>query len=210
MSSTGIVRTATPSDALALSQLLAMARTDVVPLIPADIAAYLARGRVLVLDIDGWLVGAAHVEVDDRRARVRSLAVHPALAGRGLEHRLVAATVALCGTQRLLLERFEPRPIASPAQPRTAGAGLVRRIVYWTMLLLALPKVIASAGGNEPALAMVVWSALALVFERTPRIPRAIVHRARRRRELTRTRRDLVAVLSCTPVGRCHQANRVR
>ena len=172
----GIIRGATPADAAALSDLLACAGADNLPLSATDLAASLRRGHLLVLDLGaGTLGAAAHVELDrirrERHVVFRYLAVHPALAGRGVEQRMATAMLEVC-------DGVDPRGVhmalATPDQPGALPGEAVRRMVHLLMFLLALPRVIASAGHNDAAAVVLVWSALALVSAaRTPRIPRA-------------------------------------
>lgn len=182
-SSSGFIRDATIADAPALSALLAATRTDLVPMSESEVAALIERVRVLVLDHgEGWLGGAAQVVIDptQRRAVFRVIAVHPELAARGVEERLAMATIATRDTRRFDLALHTSDAIATHEQFRLLRVELGRRMMYLTMLLLALPHVIASAGTGTAAVVMFVWSALALLTAaRTPRIPRAIVHRRR-------------------------------
>ena len=85
-SSTGTIRSASLADAGALARLCAALGLDVLALGAADIAAYLDRGHLIVLDSGD---GTMH-------ARIELFAVHPALAGNGTEDRMAAALLALC------------------------------------------------------------------------------------------------------------------
>lgn len=179
---TGTVRRATHADAPALSQLLACTRTDNLPITTADVASLLDRGHLLVLDVGAGALGAAaYVEPIEtggtHRAVLRYLAVHPGLDGSDLRRRLISATRDLCDGLNAVAIEHEPVP---DELIRVAHGELARRFAYLTTFLLALPRVLASMGHNGVAVAMLVWSALAL-FAATPppRIPRAIVHRPR-------------------------------
>lgn len=179
---TGTLRRATHTDALALSQLLACTGSDNLPITAADVAALLERGHLLVLDVGGGALGAAtYVEPIEtggtHRAVLRYLAVHPGLAGGDVRCRLTRATRDLC--DGLDAVAIEPQP--GPGELiRVVHGKLARRFAYLTMFLLALPRVLASMGHNDAAVAALVWSALALfTATRVPRIPRAIVHRRR-------------------------------
>jgi len=184
----GTIRTATLADAPALSELLACARTDVLPLTESHVATMLSRGHVIVLDLGGGRIGgAAHVRIEQigsvRHAIVRSLAVHPALAGCGVGQRLIRALIALCDTHGTPLRPFRDVDLPSRQQLRAAHVGLARHAVLWTLLALSLPRVIASAGADTVSTFVLVWSALALVLHtRPPRIPRAMVWGRRRMR----------------------------
>jgi hypothetical protein len=85
LSDLGIIRCATPTDAQALSRLMAAHGTEALPLTAADLAAWRARGPLLVLELaDGSLGGVASVTPAAMRDDVRYLAVHPALGRRGI------------------------------------------------------------------------------------------------------------------------------
>jgi hypothetical protein len=187
---TGTVRRATHADGPALAQLLACTGTDNLPIAPADVASLLDHGHLLVLDVGAGALGAAaYVEPIEtataHRAVVRYLAVHPALASGDLRCRMTSATRDLCaGLDAVAIEQ-EPVP---DELVRVVRGEIARRFTYLMMFLLALPRVLASMGHNGVAVAALVWSALALfTAARTPRIPRAIVHRRRGARLLAWT-----------------------
>ncbi|HET9987087.1 MAG TPA: hypothetical protein VFQ65_01170 [Kofleriaceae bacterium] len=74
----------------------------------------------------------------------------------------------------------EDTALATYDQLEVLPFEIMRRAGYLLMFLLSAPRVIASAGTNALALALFVWSALALLFAtREPHIPNAIVHRPR-------------------------------
>ena len=85
LSDLGIIRCATPADAQALSRLMAAHGTEALPLTASDLAAWRARGPLLVLELaDGSLAGVAAVTPDGPTRDVRYLAVDPALGRRGM------------------------------------------------------------------------------------------------------------------------------
>jgi len=182
----GTIRSATPEDAPALSRLLACVGRDALPVTAGDVAVLLSRGHLLVLDLGagplgaGTLGAAAHAVLDrtggERHAVVRYLAVHPELEARQIEPRMTAAMLERCSGARSL-----PAVLATPAQIHALRDHIARRMVHMMMFLLALPRVIASAGHHGPAVFVLVWSALALISaRRTPLLPpRAIVRRPR-------------------------------
>ena len=162
LSDLGIIRCATPTDARALSRLMAAHGTEALPLTAADLAAWRARGPLLVLELsDGSLGGVAAVTPAATRDEMRYLAVHPTLGRRGMH---------------TMLEHCH-------AQRARVRGELARRVSYVTMLTLALPGVVISLGHDPATLAIFVWATLALIRSaRMPRLPRAIVCRRRTRR----------------------------
>jgi hypothetical protein len=178
----GTVRSATPADALALSQLMACVGTDNLPITVADVTALLDRGRLLVLDLGAGVLGAAvHVTPvrmgRTHRAAVRYLAVHPALAGSDLRLRMTEATLDLCDALDVAGIESET---ALHEQVHALRGEIARRLAPLMVLLLAVPRVIASMGRDGAAGVALVWSALALFTAlRRPRLPRAIVRRPR-------------------------------
>lgn len=98
----GTIRSATLADARAIAALCAVLDLDVLPLGIADVAAYLDRGPLLVLDLgDGTIGAAAHVALEPAHgdlvhARLEFFAIHPALARNGAEDRMAAALLAIC------------------------------------------------------------------------------------------------------------------
>lgn len=176
---TGTVRRATLADAPALSQLLAGAGTDNLPITTADVAPQLERGHLLVFDVGAGALGAAaYVEPIEagsaRRAVVRYLAVDPALVGPDLRYGLISAMCGPCdGLDAVVIDEGSP-----PRELVHALRGeIARRFSYLMVILLALPRVLASMGHNDVAVAALVWSTLALfTAAQPPRIPRAIVH----------------------------------
>lgn len=197
------IRSATCADAQALSQLMAAVGADNLPATGPEIGALLKHGHLLVLDLEAGMLGAAaHVVViqtgRERHAVFRYLAVHPELAGSGVEHRMAAAMLELC-------DRIDGRGIGTAptfAQRREAA----RRFAGMTMLLFVVPRMIASMGCDDAVAMMMVISALALISAlRAPeilRIPRAIVRR--RRAAGLRAWRDAVLIrLGEIPVSPC-------
>jgi GNAT superfamily N-acetyltransferase len=96
----GTIRSAAPDDATRLARLFIAVGAAGCPQ-RSELAASLARGHVIVLDVGSELGGAACVVVecaDDRevRASVQYLFVHPSLAGTGAEERLITAVLAVC------------------------------------------------------------------------------------------------------------------
>ena len=172
----GVVRSATCTDAAALSRLMAAAGVDNLPVTCPEIRELMERGDLLVLDLgSGTLGAAAHLAVlqagRERRAVFRYVAVHPDLAGRGVEDRLTST----------MLERCDTSGAHSPCAPARCGPldaarrDTGRRLACLAMLVLALLQVIGSAGQDDAAVVMLVWSTLALIFTvRAPRMPRAV------------------------------------
>lgn len=177
---TGTLRRATLADVPVLSQLLARAGSDNLPVADAELATMIERGHLLVFDVGAGALGAAaHVEPSEagsaRRGVFRYLAVDPALVGPDLRYRLMSAMRHRC--DGLDLAVFDAQSPSRELVHAPCG-GLARRFAYLTMALLALPRVLVSMGHNDAAVAALVWSALALLTAaRTPHIPRAIVHR---------------------------------
>jgi len=134
LSDLGIIRCATPTDAQALSRLMAAHGTEALPLTAADLAAWRARGPLLVLELaDGSLGGVASVTPAAVRDDVRYLAVHPALGRRGmrtlLEHAQRAAArgafartfaIVVSAARAWLRPARLPRAIACPRRARRA------------------------------------------------------------------------------------------
>jgi hypothetical protein len=98
----GTIRSATIADAAALARLCASIELDVLPLGAADIACCVERGHLLVLDLGAGTLGAiAYVALDHAgdaavHGRVELFAMHPALAGSGVEDRMASAVLAIC------------------------------------------------------------------------------------------------------------------
>jgi hypothetical protein len=156
LSDLGIIRCATPTDAQALSRLMATHGTEALPLTAADLAAWRRRGPLLVLELaDGSLGGVAAI-TPSPAGDVRYLAVNPTLGRRGMITSLAHARAA--------------RP----------DRALARRASYITMMVLSLPGLVLTLGRDPASLAIFVWAGLALLTAaRTSRIPRAIVRRRR-------------------------------
>jgi len=97
----GTIRSATIADVSALSRLLTSAGIAERALTGTDVAAWLARGRLIVLDVGAGAVGAAAYAALDVRdggvhARIDLFVVSPALVGTGSEDRMAAALLAVC------------------------------------------------------------------------------------------------------------------
>lgn len=96
----GTIRSATLADAGMLAALSSAAGLDV-PFDASDLAGYLERGRLIVLDVGNGVLGAiAYVSLHgaerDLHARIELLAIHPALAGTATEDAMAAAVLAIC------------------------------------------------------------------------------------------------------------------
>lgn len=97
------VRTATITDVPLLVSLINAAfvierafvdrdRTDI-----DDIAAYLEKGTFLIADSDiGGAEASVYVEIDSDRGYIGMLAVQPALQGRGIGRKMMAAAEQYC------------------------------------------------------------------------------------------------------------------
>jgi GNAT superfamily N-acetyltransferase len=98
------IRVASPDDAEAVAALVTLAyrvedffitgdRTDT-----ADIQRRMQVGVILVLEVDGTLVGAVFVQVRGRTGYFGMLSVDPASQGQGLGKRLIDAAEEWCRT----------------------------------------------------------------------------------------------------------------
>jgi GNAT superfamily N-acetyltransferase len=84
------IRYALPSDASAITRLLRRAHAAVA-------LPFLASGVLLVVDAAAGELGAAlHLDLGDGTGRVDALVVDPALAGTGLDVRMLGVAEAYC------------------------------------------------------------------------------------------------------------------
>lgn len=110
---TASIRPAVASDAERLAEITRCAYAKWVPVIGReplpmgfDQTRVIADDRVAVIELDGRVVGLAHLVVEAERVLLENLAVDPAFAGRGLGRRLLAhaeAVTAAEGMARLAL-----------------------------------------------------------------------------------------------------------
>lgn len=179
---TGIIRRATREDLPRLSRLVARERID-----RRELARMMARGTVLVLDSGERLGGAAYTCIEDTdlegRVVFRILGVDPALADQDIERRLAICMLATCQAAR----QRDLAPVAAEARAlrdylRVLRDETRRRVAYLMIFLLALPRVVASSGTSALAIALCLWSGLALLAcPRLERIPRAVARETARR-----------------------------
>lgn len=100
----GRVRTARPDDMAQLGKLLGRLNVTDVRWRAADLPQWFEHGRVLVHDDGGVVRAAAFLDERDGHARLALLAIDPALAGTGIEERMIGVADALSvalGTQPL-------------------------------------------------------------------------------------------------------------
>ncbi|WP_333822697.1 GNAT family N-acetyltransferase [Pinisolibacter sp.] len=107
------IRPAIAADAEAVRDLTRRAYAKWVPAIGReplpmgfDQAAAIRDDRVEVMEIDGTIVGVAHLVVEDGRVLLENLAIDPDRAGRGLGRRMLARAEAVTrdlGRTRLAL-----------------------------------------------------------------------------------------------------------
>mgnify|MGYP001766703816 CR=1 FL=1 len=97
-----VIRSAVAADAEAVRDLTRRAYAKWVPAIGReplpmgfDQAAAIRDDRVEVMEIDGGIVGVAHLVVEDERVLLENLATDPDRAGRGLGSQLLAHVEAV-------------------------------------------------------------------------------------------------------------------